>query len=153
VKFLFFQRYAIDYALCGRIGMVCSGAGDRCFRVGRRASKGVRSGKQDGQTFPTVARCHQSASPTFRAFHRRKSITGIEAGRNAGCWTVGITRTGNCVGLSAEEADALPAEELRHLCDAAESRLTAAAAHYVIPFVAEFPEVLVRIEQRMGHGE
>ena len=32
---------------------------------------------------------------------------GIEAGRNAGCWTVGVTRTGNCVGLSVEEIDQL----------------------------------------------
>src|SRR5262249_18319626 len=27
---------------------------------------------------------------------------GIAAGRNAGCWTVGVTRTGNSLGLSAQ---------------------------------------------------
>src|SRR5262249_5030836 len=34
----------------------------------------------------------------------------IAEGRNAGMWTIGITRTGNEVGLTATEWEALPAE-------------------------------------------
>lgn len=78
---------------------------------------------------------------------------GIEAGRNAGCWTVGITRTGNGVGLSREEVDALPTEEIRRLCEAAERRLQAAGAHYVVESVADIVDVLVEIEARSGRGE
>src|SRR5215469_5193116 len=44
---------------------------------------------------------------------------GIEAGRHAGCWTVGVTRTGNCLGLSLDELEALPGDEQRLLCDLA----------------------------------
>lgn len=78
---------------------------------------------------------------------------GIEAGRNAGCWTVGITRTGNCVGLSAEEAQALSAEELRERCESAAARLKTAGAHDVLESVADLPELLATIEQRLRQGE
>lgn len=67
---------------------------------------------------------------------------GIEAGRNAGVWTVGISKTGNLVGLSQSEVQALPASELQILMDQATERLFAAGAHYVIESVADLPAVL-----------
>jgi phosphonoacetaldehyde hydrolase len=78
---------------------------------------------------------------------------GIEAGRNAGCWTIGVTRTGNCVGLSAEEVAALPAESVRRLCDEAAARLQAAGAHVTIQSVADVCDVIIDIEERSAHGE
>ncbi len=78
---------------------------------------------------------------------------GIEAGRNAGCWTVAITRTGNCVGLSEEEVDALSTEELQEKCQAAEERFNAAGAHIVIESVADIVAVVHEIEARMARGE
>ncbi len=78
---------------------------------------------------------------------------GIEAGRNAGCWTVGVTRTGNGVGLSEEETRTMPAEELRRLCDAAAQKLSAAGAHYIIKSVAEISSILIEIEHRCSTGE
>jgi phosphonoacetaldehyde hydrolase len=73
---------------------------------------------------------------------------GIDAGRNAGCWTVGVTRTGNGLGLSAEEAAALPKVELNQRCAVAARELTAAGAHFTIESVADIMEVLPEIEAR-----
>ncbi len=73
---------------------------------------------------------------------------GVEAGRNAGSWTVSVTRTGNCVGLSHAELDALQPEELRLRCDQAAARLRAAGAHFTIESVVEIPQVLRDIDQR-----
>jgi phosphonoacetaldehyde hydrolase len=78
---------------------------------------------------------------------------GIEAGRHAGCWTVGVTRTGNGVGLSAAEAAALPEAEVKRQCAEAERPLRAAGAHYVIESVAEIAPVLAEIERRLSDGE
>ena len=39
------------------------------------------------------------------------TISDIEEGSNAGMWTIGIARTGNMIGLTAEEFAALPAAE------------------------------------------
>jgi phosphonoacetaldehyde hydrolase len=78
---------------------------------------------------------------------------GIEAGRHAGCWTVGVTRTGNGVGLSAEEVESLPGHERRRLCDQACQRLRSAGADYTIESAAEIVPVILDIERRLGAGE
>ncbi len=78
---------------------------------------------------------------------------GIQAGRNAGCWCVGITRTGNGVGLSVEEAAKLSKPELQRLCDTAAAQLKAAGAHFVLESVADIPGILDEIEQRTARGE
>jgi phosphonoacetaldehyde hydrolase len=78
---------------------------------------------------------------------------GIEAGRNAGCWTVGITRAGNCVGLSREEIDALPPDEARRMCAQAARRLKSAGAHYTIDSAADIVKVVLDIERRLEAGE
>ncbi|WP_417848449.1 phosphonoacetaldehyde hydrolase [Thalassoglobus sp.] len=78
---------------------------------------------------------------------------GIEAGRNAGCWTVAITRTGNCVGLSEQEVEAISPAELQEKCQAAEERFHAAGAHIIIESVADIVEVVHEIEARMERGE
>lgn len=78
---------------------------------------------------------------------------GIEAGRNAGCWTIGVTRTGNCVGLSVDELDSLPESEVRNLCDAAATRLSTAGAHFVVEAVSDLPDVIIEIERRMSTGD
>lgn len=78
---------------------------------------------------------------------------GIEAGRNAGCWTVGITRTGNCVGLKEAELAALPTAEVEQLCQQAELQLRAAGAHFILESVAELPTLIPHIEEKLAVGE
>lgn len=77
---------------------------------------------------------------------------GIEAGRNAGCWTVGITRTGNCLGLSLEELQALSANEVEQRCDDAANVLEGAGAHYTLESVADIVPLIERIDERASRG-
>jgi phosphonoacetaldehyde hydrolase len=78
---------------------------------------------------------------------------GIEAGCNAGCWTVGVTRTGNGVGLSVDELGALSRGEISRLCEQAAQQLRFAGAHYTIQSVAEIPQVVSEIAIRLRNGE
>ena len=91
--------------------------------------------------------------PTWNFVKVDDTPVGIEAGINAGCWTVGITRTGNCVGLSKEEVDALSSDELTNVCNQAAERLRAAGAHYIIESVSDLIPILEEIDQRLESGE
>jgi len=75
---------------------------------------------------------------------------GIEAGCNAGAWTVGVTRTGNGLGLSREEVDALDRHALEARLAAVAGDLRQAGAHYVIESVADLLPVLDDITGRAG---
>ncbi len=81
------------------------------------------------------------------------TVAGIQAGRNAGCWTIGVSRTGNEVGLSAGEFDALSHEEQAALLTRARTHLEAAGAHAVVETVAEIRPVLAQFEKRLAAGE
>ncbi len=70
------------------------------------------------------------------------TIAGIEAGRNAGMWTVAVTRSGNALGLSQAEVDALPASELDRRLAAAEAEFRGAGADHCLPSIAELPNYL-----------
>ena len=77
----------------------------------------------------------------------------IEEGVNAGMWTVGITRTGNEVGLTPSEwAAARDDERTRRLADAQE-KLMDAGAHYVAESVTECEDILDRIQARLDLGD
>jgi phosphonoacetaldehyde hydrolase len=75
----------------------------------------------------------------------------IGEGRNAGMWTVAITTTGNEVGLSQAEWEALPAEEQCERERIAAERL--AGAHFVVKSLAGCGEILDEIERRIAAGE
>ena len=78
---------------------------------------------------------------------------GIEEGLNAGTWTVGLSVSGNAVGLSLAEWTALDAAQQAVLRSAATEKLQAAGAHYVIDSVADLLPVLSDIEARLRKGE
>src|SRR5580704_11632144 len=59
------------------------------------------------------------------------TISDIEEGRNAGMWTIGLTRTGNMIGLDAPAVAALPDNERADLISRAESTLYSSGAHFV----------------------
>jgi phosphonoacetaldehyde hydrolase len=81
------------------------------------------------------------------------TIPGIEAGLNAGMWTVGVTETGNEVGLSLPEFEALDPQQQQQLRDTAARRLAQAGAHYVIDSVRDLEPCVDDIERRMAAGE
>jgi phosphonoacetaldehyde hydrolase len=78
---------------------------------------------------------------------------GVEAGRNAGMWAVGVTMTGNQVGLDRDQLARLDSAERAALRADAERALTEAGAHFVIDSAADLVPVVERIEQRLAAGE
>lgn len=78
---------------------------------------------------------------------------GIEAGLSAGMWSVGVALSGNEMGLSRAEVDALSPDDRKHRLDRARQRLYRSGAHYVIDTVADLLPVLNAIEHRMQCGE
>jgi phosphonoacetaldehyde hydrolase len=74
---------------------------------------------------------------------------GIEEGRLAGCWTVGITASGNGVGLTREELDALDPQDRAERLAGAAAELTAAGADFIIEDVSQLMPVVEEIARRI----
>lgn len=72
---------------------------------------------------------------------------GIEAAKNAGMTAVGVSLTGNGLGLSENEVSQIPEATLRQRLQQIESDFRHAGADYVIKSVAELPGLLNRISQ------
>ena len=70
----------------------------------------------------------------------------MEEGRNAGMWTIGVTRTGNEVGMTEAEWARLPRADREHLLKNAARRLFDAGAHYTAESVSECDGILDQIE-------
>ena len=81
------------------------------------------------------------------------TVPGLMEGKAAGCWTVGISETGNELGLDEEAFAALPARERLELANVAAKRLTDAGADYVVGSVAEIPAIIDDINERLADGE
>ena len=64
-----------------------------------------------------------------------------------------MTRTSNALGLTAEEAAALPAEELARREAELTRAFREAGAHEVISSVADLPELVTVIAGRLQQGE
>jgi len=77
----------------------------------------------------------------------------IEEGLNAGMWTVGVTRTGNEVGLTEDEWTSATAAERSVVIARARKRLLDAGAHYVIESAGECLDVVDEISGRIAAGE
>jgi phosphonoacetaldehyde hydrolase len=78
---------------------------------------------------------------------------GIIEGLRAGMWTVGVTVSGNEMGLTQEEVEALPEAERLERRDRAAKKLQAWGAHEVLETVADLPATLTRLEARIAAGE
>jgi phosphonoacetaldehyde hydrolase len=81
------------------------------------------------------------------------AVVGVEEGRGAGAWTVGLAASGNGVGLSLEAWQALPESEKQKRIEASAGPLRDAGADYVIATVADLKEILIEIERRIARGE
>ena len=81
------------------------------------------------------------------------TLADVESGRNAGVWTVGVTSTGNLVGMTREEFERLDAAEATALCDCARAALEKAGCHYAVRGIGDLPAVLEEIEKRVASHE
>jgi phosphonoacetaldehyde hydrolase len=81
------------------------------------------------------------------------TVPGILEGLAAGMWTVGLAISGNEVGLSHADWQALRPAEQEKRRERAVARLAEAGAHYVVDSVADLLPCIAAIEKRLGRGE
>ncbi len=81
------------------------------------------------------------------------TLIDIEEGLNAGVWTVGLSQTGNLLGLTEDEFNDLTVDEQDQALIKAEDQLNRAGAHFVIEGIWDLPFVLNEIEKRLANGE
>lgn len=80
------------------------------------------------------------------------TVPDVAEGLNAGMWTVGITETGNEVGLTEAQMAEVDPEVLAEKVAQARRRLAQAGAHYVVDGLWAVPDVLEVIAGRMMAG-
>jgi len=78
---------------------------------------------------------------------------GIDEGLNAGMWTIGVTVSGNEMGLSVKDWKKLPKVEQQARRESAATRMYQAGAHYVVDSVADMLPCIDDIEARLARGE
>ncbi len=109
-----------------------------------------------GRPFPWMCFLNAAlldAYPPRRVVKIGDTPADMREGLNAGMWTVGVTLSGNEVGLSETEVEQLTADERFAHAMEAEGRLLAAGAHYVTESVGSCRAVLAMIEERILKGQ
>jgi len=77
----------------------------------------------------------------------------MEEGLNAGMWTIGLACSGNLLGMTRDEVDALGETEIEQKLTPVHRKLAEAGAHYIVNSIADCPAVLDEIEHRLARGE
>ena len=82
------------------------------------------------------------------------TVSGIEEGINAGCWTVGVYKYGNYVNLnSLDEANIINKNVLKHKEDASKNKLIASGADFVIPDISYLDHVVEIINSKLKNND
>ena len=81
------------------------------------------------------------------------TLPDIEEGLNAGAWTVGVALTGNEIGLTEAQVEALPRGELAPRLEHVRQRLANAGAHAVVDGVWDCLEVIEDFGEELRRGE
>jgi phosphonoacetaldehyde hydrolase len=113
---------------------------------------------QVGGGRPKPFMCYQNAIllgafPLWRCVKIGDTPSDIAEGINAGMWTIGITATGNEIGLSRGDWEALPGEERASREKDAARRLNEAGARFIAASLVDCTGILDDIERRLAAGE
>lgn len=81
------------------------------------------------------------------------TLPGIDEGLNAGMWTIGLAKTGNEIGLNAEEIEKLDPEVYERKLARSYDRFRKSGAHYTVDGIWDVPAVLDDINIRLARGE
>jgi len=81
------------------------------------------------------------------------TIPDIQEGLNAGMWTMGITKTGNFMGMSEEEIAQSDHGVIDSRLESIGRRFTEAGAHFVVEGIWDCPGIVDRINEMLSRGE
>lgn len=81
------------------------------------------------------------------------TLPGIEEGRNAGMWTVGLALSGSPAGLTQAEFARSSSQELARIRSRVTPEFKAVGAHFVIDTVADLLPIVDDIALRLGEGD
>ncbi len=81
------------------------------------------------------------------------TVPGVEEGLNAGMWTIGLAVSGNEVGMSLEDWQALDAESQAAKRERAYLRMRQGGAHYTVDGIADIMPCIDDIQARIARGE
>jgi len=81
------------------------------------------------------------------------TMTDIQEGLCSGMWTIGVTKTGNELGLTEEEASALAPVDLRHRLDGIEKSFAMRGLTLSVESIGACPAIIDEINARLALGE
>lgn len=81
------------------------------------------------------------------------TVPGILEGRRAGMWTVALVCSGNALGLTWEQFQAMPPQALATKRQRIHTVFEGSRPHYLIDTIGDLPEVIVDINKRLAKGE
>jgi phosphonoacetaldehyde hydrolase len=81
------------------------------------------------------------------------TVSDIEEGLNAGMWTVGLTKSGNELGLTEEEVSRLDPDDLKEKLSGIEQTFLASGAHYTAEGIWEVLPMIDDISKRLSEGK
>ncbi|WP_244148974.1 phosphonoacetaldehyde hydrolase [Desulfonatronum thioautotrophicum] len=109
-----------------------------------------------GRPFPFMCYATAIALETYPLSSMVKigdTLIDIEEGLNAGMWTIGLTMSGNELGLSRKQAESLNAQELSTRLEVIADRFRKAGAHYTARGIWEILPLIEAIDARLDRGE
>ena len=81
------------------------------------------------------------------------TLPDIAEGLNAGMWTIGLAKTGNEVGLTAQEIEQADPREMAYRLGRARQRMAQAGSHYVVDGIWDCDPIIDDINARLSRGE
>jgi len=81
------------------------------------------------------------------------TISDIQEGRNAGMWTIGLTQSGNELGLPQDMVETLSPDDKDRRLAVIDARFREAGAHYVAEGIWECLELVDDISRRLEKGD
>jgi phosphonoacetaldehyde hydrolase len=109
-----------------------------------------------GRPYPWM--CYQNAIglqvyPLEAIIKIGDTISDVQEGLNAGMWTIGLTQSGNELGLPQDFVEGLPPDDLDQRLAVIEARYHKAGAHYVVRGIWECLPIVDEIARRLANGE